>query len=89
MASKQSRNARDDNEAGRSPPGDDGSDVTAHLINRDTTTDPPSRQVNPRAAAVNTGSVASDTADAGSRGTGDPDQLAGGALTQNPENAQT
>jgi hypothetical protein len=64
MASKQSRNARDDNEAGRSPPDDDGAGITEHLINRDTTTDPPSRQVNPRAASGNTGSVASDSADA-------------------------
>jgi hypothetical protein len=89
MSSKQTRNARDDNERGTSPPDDDGTGVTEHLINRDTSTDPPSRQLDARTARVNTGSFSSDAADAGSRYGGDPDQDAGGNLTQNPDSGQT
>ena len=63
MSRKPSRNARDDNEAGRTPPDDDGAGVTEHLINRDTSTDPASRQMPRVGDPSDTAGVASSAGD--------------------------
>ena len=85
MSSKQTRNARDDNERGTNSPDDDGAGITEHLINRDTTTDPLSRQVPVPGDPSNNGGVSSEAEDNNSPGSvpsADPSTSRGG-VTQN------
>lgn len=76
------RNARDDNERGTSPPDDDGAGVTEHLINRDTTADPPSRQAPGVGDPSDTGGVGGAAGDT-TGGTSGEDRTSSRGLTRN------